>query len=276
VRSTNDVTDRFGAARAALNFEKAGVVVTSKTPSERDDPPSDESAGFQAHINGASLADLVQMECLAGSRRVVRVASGNNVGYLFFRGGAVVHAIARSTVGEAAAFEVLLWNDGSFEAVEREWPIKESISCTWQSLLLRAAQMRDERHAQTVVSLHGDGRNRPTRPPLGESIEFDATPFEVGGHVLRSEDFQLILRLNADGSIAVNHGSSQDFADVVAYACRLSELIGSFLGAEHLIAMECTFKSGRCFIVRENTGDVVALRPTATADANGIASLFGL
>jgi uncharacterized protein DUF4388 len=276
VRSTNDVTGRSREARAALNFDKSGLVVTSKTPAEGGDQPSEDSAGFQAHIHGVSLADLVQMECLAGSRRVVRVASGSNVGYLFFRGGAVVHAIARSAVGEAAAFDVLLWNDGSFEAVERDWPVKETISCTWQSLLLRAAQMRDEGHAQTVVSLHGDGRNRPTRPPLGESIEFDATPFEVAGHVLRSEDFELILRLNTDGTIALNQGASQDFADIVAYACRLSELIGSFLGAEHFVAMECTFKSGRCFIVREGGGDVVALRPRPAADSNGIGALLGL
>ena len=186
------------------------------------------------------------------------------------------HAIARSAVGEAAAFDVLLWNDGSFEAVEREWPIKESISCTWQSLLLRAAQMRDERHAQTVVSLHGDGRNRPTRPPLGESMEFEATPIEVAGHVLRSEDFQVILRLNAEGTIALSEGASQDFADVVAYACRLSELIGGFLGLENFVAMECTFKSGRCFIVRESGGDVVALRPRPAADSNSVGSVLGL
>jgi uncharacterized protein DUF4388 len=207
---------------------------------------------------------------------VVRVASGNNVGYLFFRGGAVVHAIARSSVGEPAAFEVLLWDDGSFEPVDREWPIKESISCTWQSLLLRAAQMRDERHAPTVVSLRGETRNRPTKPPLGESMEFDATPIEVAGHVLRSEDFQLILRLHPDGSIALNHGASQDFADIVAYACRLNELIGTCLGADQFVAMECNFKSGRCFIVRESGGDVIALRPRPAADSNMIGSLLGL
>lgn len=250
--------------------------MTSKTPSGRSDPQSEAGPGFHAHLDGASLADLVQMECLAGSRRVVRIASGISVGYLFFRGGAVVHAIARAAVGEAAALEVLLWNDGSFEPVDREWPIKESISCTWQSLLLRAAQMRDERHAQTVVSLRGDLRNKPTKPFLSESMEFDATPIEVAGHVLRSEDFQLILRLNADGSLALNHGASQDFADIVAYACRLSELIGTSLGAEQLVAMECTFKSGRCFIVREGDGAVVALRPRPVADSNMIGSLLGL
>ncbi len=250
--------------------------MTPKPPPERGSALVDTNPGFQARINGASLANLVQMECLAGSRRVVRVASGSHVGYLFFRGGAVVHAIARSGIGETAAFEILLWNEGSFEPVEREWPVKESLTCSWQSLLLRAAQMRDERHAQSVVSLRGDGRTRPARPPLGESMEFDATPIEVAGHVLRSEDFQLILRLGSDGAIALNQGASQELADIVAYAGRLSDLIGGCLGTESFVAMECTFKSGRCFIVREASGDVVALRPRQGADSNVIGSLLGL
>ncbi|MDP9150212.1 MAG: DUF4388 domain-containing protein [Myxococcota bacterium] len=250
--------------------------MTSKTLPERVDAPAQGTPGFQAHINGATLADLVQMECLAGSRRVVRVASESHVGYLFFRGGAVVHAIARSAIGEAAALEILLWNEGSFEPVDREWPIKESITCSWQSLLLRAAQTRDERQGQRVVSLRADARVKPGRPPLGESMEFDATPIEVAGHVLRSEDFQLVLRLNADGAVALNQGASQDFADIVAYAGRLSDLIGGCLGAESFVALECAFRSGRCFIVREEGGDVVALRPRDGADSTAIAALLGL
>ncbi len=51
------------------------------------DPKASRAAGagepgFRANITGASLADLVQMECLANSKMVVRVVSGNDVGYL--------------------------------------------------------------------------------------------------------------------------------------------------------------------------------------------------
>ncbi|MDP9036964.1 MAG: DUF4388 domain-containing protein [Myxococcota bacterium] len=250
--------------------------MTSKTLPERADGPAQGPPGFQARINGATLADLVQMECLAGARRIVRVASDGHVGYLFFRGGSVVHAIARSAIGEAAALEILLWNEGSFEPVDRDWPIKESVTCSWQSLLLRAAQMRDERHGHRVVSLRADPRSKSGRSPLGERMEFDVTPIEVAGHALRSEDFQLVLRLNADGAVALNQGASQDFADIVAYAGRLGDLIGGCLGAESFVAMECAFRSGRCFIVREHGGDVVALRPRDGADSTSIASLLGL
>lgn len=43
--------------------------------------------GFRVSLEGATLPDLVQMECLAMSNRVFRVTSGNHIGYLFFHRG---------------------------------------------------------------------------------------------------------------------------------------------------------------------------------------------
>src|SRR5208282_2544934 len=127
----------------------------------------------------ASLNDLVQMECLSGVKRVVRVSSGLHLGHFFFREGSLVHAATRSVTGEAAALEMLSWNEGTFEPVEREWPAKDSITCTWQSLVLRAAQMHDERQAQRVVALREDGRQRGSGAVnIGEIMELQATPVE--------------------------------------------------------------------------------------------------
>ena len=49
------------------------------------------SGGFRARLH-ANLWDLVQMECQARSRQVVRVASAGNVGYLYFADGQIFHA----------------------------------------------------------------------------------------------------------------------------------------------------------------------------------------
>ena len=247
--------------------------MTSKSPPDRG-PRTDVAAGFQAQIKGASLADLVQMECLAGSQRVVRVTSAGNVGFLYFRAGSVVHAATKNLLGEPAAQEILSWNEGSFEPVEREWPVKESVSSGWQSLLLRAAHARDERTApQGVIALRS---SMSPKPPAVERVEVDSTPVEVLDHVLRAEDFATVLRLDPEGVLEVNRDGSQEFADVVAFACRLSEILGGHLGAERFTAMECNFKSGRCFVVLEPSGAIVALRPHSTSDGSAVRSLLGL
>jgi hypothetical protein len=258
-----------------------GIVMQPKPPAPREAPAAAAPAsGFQARIKDVSLADLIQMECLAGSKLVVRVTSASKVGYLYFRGGAVVHASTQTANGEPAALEMLGWNGGTFEPADREWS-KDTITAGWQNLLLRAAQIRDEKQAGSVVALRADaaerrGSTRPEHAPIGESIEFDVTPLQVAGHTLRREDFQTFFRMNREGTVVDSHASSQSFSDTVAYALQLSQLLGDQLGLERFSAMECTFKGGRCFIVLEDNGEVVALQPRASADSGSLRELLGL
>ncbi len=226
------------------------------------------------------MADLVQMECLAGVRLVVRVTSGDNVGYLYFRGGSLVHAVTAVLSGEPAAMEMLAWSAGTFEPAERDWPAKDSISSTWQSLLLRAAHANDENRASSVVALRAGLSERRTktrteRPSVGESIQVDVTPLQTAGHTLRREDFRFFLRMKHDGTVVAGDGDSADFADAVAYAVRLAHVIGDDLGLERFVALECTSKQGPCFIVIEDEG-VVALEPHASTDLVSLRDLFGL
>jgi hypothetical protein len=255
------------------------IAMTGKFKVQRDSSSTDyHGAGFQGPIKGASLADLVQMECLGGSERVIRVMSGSDVGFLYFRGGAVVHAVAKLLTGEAAAFEMLSWSEGTFEPIERERPSKESIGCTWQSLVLRAAQIHDESKRRSIVALRPEARGKADDEPeiTVDSVEFDVTPIEIGGHVLRGEDFRLVLRVSSSGRVVVNRGSTEDFADVAAYAARLAELIGMLLGVERLVAMECVLKDGICFIALQDNGEVIALKPHSFVDQGAIRNLLGL
>lgn len=256
------------------------------TPARRDSSTneSQSGSGFQAKIRGATLADLIQMVCLSGSKAVVRVTSGNKSGHLFFRGGSLVHAVTSSSAGEAAAMEMLAWNWGTFEPADREWA-RDTITSSWQGLLMRAAQIRDEREAGSVVSLHAEVRERrvPSRPDLAppeqsleESIEFEATPLEVVGHTLRAEDFQLYVRMSPDGKVVTSHGSTQALAGVIAYALRLAQLVGEQLGLERFHAMECTFSKGQYFVVLEEGGGIVVLEPRASADSDAVRELLGL
>jgi hypothetical protein len=287
LQTAHDIVWTQGSARAPESRKDPhmmrGMAMISKAPGQREAPVvgGAQVPGFQARIKDASLSDLVQMECLAGSKLVVRVTSGNNVGHLYFRGGSVVHAVTPGSSGETAAMEMLSWNGGTFDPAEREWPIKDSIACSWQTLLLRAAQVRDEKKSKSVVALrsHGAERARTAKmdPTLvGESIELAVTPLLVAGHTLRNEDFELFLRMNRDGTVVESRGSTQEFADIAAYALRLSQLIGDQLGLERFVAMECAFKQSRCFIVLQEDGDVVALEPRSAVDSSSIRELLGL
>ena len=116
----------------------------------------EQAVGFHAKLEGASLWDLVQMECLARSRLAVEVAGEGGLGYLFFDAGRVVHASTLRNRGQAAALEILSWTRGTFQPTTRSWPLAPSIEMSHEALLLHAAKQRDER-ASNLVAFPGRG-----------------------------------------------------------------------------------------------------------------------
>src|SRR5438067_3990443 len=107
-------------------------------------PPPLPSPGFSARLRGETLFDLIQFECLQGSSKIVRVASGDRSGFLYFRQGNLVHASLGARSGEMAVRALLRWDRGTFEPWDGPWPAEESISMPYQSLLLRATAEMDD------------------------------------------------------------------------------------------------------------------------------------
>jgi hypothetical protein len=250
-------------------------------------PASGESSrGFSAQLRGVGLWDLVQMECLARSRLVVRVAGEGGVGYLYFDRGRIMHAATIRYLGEAAALEILSWSNGSFQPCDRPWPERETIATSHEALILQAAQIKDEGARTNLVKFPGraveevemielddEGKEEGTVDMRSSKVD-DAAPTparsEVGG------DFPVAMRLSAGGAIVSNRGGTEELAETVAYAQRLMQLAGDLLGIDEFIALECSFTSGRCVIFMEANGDIVALRPRVEANLQPLRDKLGL
>jgi hypothetical protein len=247
--------------------------------------PGASASGFQARIQGASLWDLVQIECQARARRSVRVATRDGVGYLYFADGRIVHAQTQRATGERAALEILQWSDGSFESWERSWPGVPSIHQSYEALLLHAAKLRDEGAVSNLVTFPA------APPPPADDGELEIEMVEAEAPARRaqqedamesttaadaSNDFPVILRLSPSGAVLKNKGASEDMAAAIAYAARLLELTGELLGAGRFMAMECTVDEGRWLLFSETDGDTVALRPRVEANLGALRAKLGL
>ena len=258
---------------------------------------STSAVGFRAQISGASLWDLVQMECLSRSRQVIRISGEGGVGYLYFAEGRVVHAVTSKLVGEAAALEILAWTNGLFQPCERAWPAAGTIETSCEGLILRLAKRRDEAATNLVAfparaptpvagaapadddqfeeieieELHEEGEMRA--PINGDQ---PAPPTAIGGRADLTSDFPVMLRLGPGGSIVKNKGASEEMAGVVAYAHRLGQLAGELLGLEPFVALECVFADGRLLMFDEDNGDIVALRPRGDTNLQPLRERLGL
>jgi hypothetical protein len=248
-------------------------------------PGADVPVGFSANINAASLSDLVQMQCLSRARCVARVTSGEEVGYLYFRDGRVVHAMSPSYVGEPAALEILAWNAGSFEMCNAGWPDSESIHCKFQVLLLRAAQTRDEsgRHSLSRLTparvdskaTTAPSERRAMNEPIEASPETQRPPsVSPASGVTR---VHAAVRLDANGTAITTKGAGADeLGDAVALATRLARLTGESLGLDQLLAIEAVSATQRTLVVVEKAGTVVALRAPIDVDLSAVRERYGV
>jgi hypothetical protein len=249
-------------------------------PAKQNDGPA--SNGFRARLEGLSLFDLVQMECLARNRRVMRVTSAGRVGYLFFRDGDIVHATTRNVTGERAAVEMLGWTDGVFEPCNIVWPEKDTITSSWQNLLMGAATMRDEHAAGKLVHLPNrraaapePRKERDSVPPRSAAVPAEAamksSPPSASNGVKRA------VRVDPTGKLLSTAGEAPtELVGFAAYAARVAELIGQSLGLEKFQAFEVSFEATRCLLYREDGGNIVVVESNTGTDLGSIARKAGL
>lgn len=250
---------------------------------------SGRALGFHARLAGVGLWDLVQMECLAGSRACVRVVGEGGVGYLYFAQRNIVHAVTAHATGEAAALEILSWTNGSFQPCDRPWPEAATIATSHEALILQVAKRRDE--SSNLVAFPGRGAGDATAGSDVEVLEIeeegavdmrrpDEREVPPAQPVARAEtpggDFSVMLRLSPRGEIMKNIGGSEQLAETAAYVRRLTELAGELMGIGGFAALECTFADGRLITFIESNGDAVVLRPRPEANLQALRERLGL
>lgn len=258
--------------------------------SGEESPNTMRESGFRGSLHGATLADLVQMECLSGRERVMRVCSGSEVGYLFFRGGQIVHAVSRRGIGEGAALEILRWNDGTFEPCSAGWPDRDSIGSNWQNLILLAAQHRDESSRHNLVAFPGPAARstiaRSTMPPPPLTPASPASGSSLSSRQEASVNHEpqapmlaqvrAAVRVDPAGNVVSSKGDAGELGQIASYAARLAELVGDGLGMQGLVSVEVTQERSRTLIYREKTGNTFALSAAPDADLSQVRERLGL
>jgi hypothetical protein len=181
--------------------------------------------GFEGVMLGATLQDLIQMECLTLATRSVKVETHDQVGIIYFAGGQVVHAQVGSVSGEEAFYEMLRWKNGNFTIQDGVRPTEETITRHWQGLLLESASRNDETN---VADLQVGG----------EVIQLDKAQFMQRDPVLEVlADPEVIagVQFSEDGSLLeAKSDDAENLQAAFAFNIELLRLIGQSLGAENL------------------------------------------
>ena len=187
-----------------------------------------ESHGFAGQMLGASLPDLIQMQCLSMASRAVRVDANSVTGHIYFAGGQIIHASVGILIGDAALFEMLGWKNGTFTYEEGIRSPEATVSRSWQSILLEAAQREDERLES------GSGEDLPNYPAVVSlpSALMTKHPIEE----LRTDpEIISFVKSDAEGTLLDSKGEDTESLQAgFAYVSELLQLVGSSLGLESL------------------------------------------
>lgn len=100
--------------------------------------------GFQGVLRRVGLQDVLQMECLARNSSVLHISAGNVNGTVYVKDGQIVHAQCGKRMGEDAFNYLLCLSGGSFDVKSYTAPPIQTISGSWEFLLMEAARKRDE------------------------------------------------------------------------------------------------------------------------------------
>lgn len=210
-------------------------------------------SGFAAHIDGASIAELVQLECLRGLTRAVRVTADDGLGFLYFDHGQLVHAVCGRLTGEEAALAILSWRSGTARPSDSYYSKPPTINTPWQGLLLTAAQRQDDAARSPMTSeVLSTG---PGEETFDLVVEVDVS----SDAVLRS------VRMDEEGHVLASSGEPEDFADTVAYCLALARLVGDGFGLDEFRGLECMSKE-KLLIAYPDGEAVVAVEALPSSD----------
>jgi CheY-like chemotaxis protein len=132
-------------------------------------------AGFQGVLRKVGLQDIIQLECLARNSSLLEVTTGGLKGEIFIRDGQLIHARLGDQTGEEALNQLLALPGGEFRLKPYAEPPAETVTGSWEFLLMEGARQRDE-SAAAVPAGTAPEVELVVEPPPPPPVAAEPTP----------------------------------------------------------------------------------------------------
>jgi CheY-like chemotaxis protein len=183
--------------------------------------------GFRGVLRRVGLQDVLQMECLARSSSVLKVHAGSVHGTVHVKDGQIIHAQSGNRTGEEAFNYLLGLTGGEFDVQPFVAPPTQSISGSWEFLLMEAARKRDELG--------------PITPPNHSDSGF-STP----GSVISAERNTPAVVIDTSAPVTgPSSAETRGKAEVPATRPQIDEMLVCSLQGEVLHEWQCSNTNGR-------------------------------
>ena len=99
---------------------------------------------FQGSLKELPLPDIIQLVSVSGKTGKFTLTRDTDRGFIFLKGGQMVHATVGDLIGEEAIYSLAIWNSGDFQFNAGEEAERQTINKSNTNLLMEAARRLDE------------------------------------------------------------------------------------------------------------------------------------
>ena len=151
------------------------------------------------HLKGIMLFSFLQLLQIEKKTCVLKITSGVKKGLLYFSKGDLIDAGYEELTGEAAAFEIVCWEEVEIEIIKVFKKHQRHIRKQLQNILMEAAQKKDE-EVFGAVSSKKSGKIRDSND---DSVKYFSAEIP-GTHSLRKEITEKKRNLSAQAEKTKN------------------------------------------------------------------------
>jgi CheY-like chemotaxis protein len=161
------------------------------------------STTVSGNLRDMSLTSIVQITCtdMRSARLVLRQLNSmpggeEEEGVIFFENGQIVHAMAGSLRGAEAVYELLGWDEGSFQMESNVVAPRQTITVPWTELLLEGTNRLDE-HGWEEAPLRGqlEADDQPS-PDSGDGLTSFERDEEADKEANEEREVELLFLLS--------------------------------------------------------------------------------
>lgn len=178
--------------------------------------------GMKGNLRDMAIADLIQNNCQERKTAQLRIQHSGQQANLYFKDGNVVHASLGNQAGEEVIYEILRWEEGTFNLEGGVKPPATTIKQSWSSLLLEGARRLDETDHENETNLFQSDPDNHLE--ANEMAKLDDILKEMSGEVTGYVASALV---GMDGINVASHTSSKaaNPEDISAQGTMLLKLV---------------------------------------------------
>jgi CheY-like chemotaxis protein len=204
---------------------------------------SREDRALEGTLQMMSLASIVQINCEERNQAQLILNYQGQTGSIYFQDGEMIHAEINDMTGEEAVYELLGWENGTFQLRMGAQPSLRTITGPWSGIILEGMRRIDE-------STAGWSPDWEDEEDIQEDDQEKQLQERIAKAILNTKEVTAVLICKPDGTVIAheNYSDPENVTQLVRQFFEKADSIGGFLDGRDLTRVVMTGTDNRFYL----------------------------